>query len=68
MKKVLALVMVLALTIFAFAGCAGATKVTKCEICGEEKQCKQITYQGESGWFCVDTCAPFVEGMLKSVG
>ena len=68
MKKVLAIVMVLALTSFAYAGGAGATKGTKCEVCGEEKQCKQITYQGESGWFCVDTCAPFIEGMLKSVG
>ena len=62
MKKLLIIALVLILALSVFAGCG---KVTQCEGCGQTKNCKQVTYNGESAWLCTDTCAPIAEAAIK---
>lgn len=58
-------VLLLALTmIFSLAACGSKTKTTTCELCGKEAECKALTYEGETGWFCVDTCYDLASSAL----
>ncbi len=52
MKKKLARVLALTGVVMMFA--TGCGKVTECEMCGEEKKCKKVTYEGESAMLCSD--------------
>lgn len=61
MKK--RLVKVLALTSVVMMFATGCGKVTECEMCGEEKRCKEVTYEGESAMLCSD-CEDAVEAIM----
>ncbi len=62
MKKLIAIVCVVMIFATLLAGCA---KTTECEVCGETKKCKQLEYEGEKGWFCVDGCYEKLEAALE---
>ena len=63
MKRILALVIVLVLSMTLLAGCGKFT----CDNCGEEKSGEkhEAEYQGEEAVFC-DDCWEEVEGILKA--
>lgn len=56
-------VALLAVSVACFAACG---KVTKCDLCGQEARCKEVTILGEKGWACSDCKKGMDE--LKDVG
>lgn len=56
MKKIFAIASTVLVVASMLVACGPATKTTDCELCGKENvKCKELKYEGESGWFC-DNC------------
>lgn len=65
MKKIFALASAAVIVAAMLVGCT-ATKTTTCEMCGKENvKCKEIKYEGESGWFCEATCYDAMQELIK---
>ncbi len=62
MKKLLAILCVVMILATMFVGCS---KTTECAGCGETKKCKQLEYDGEKEWFCVDECYEVAEEFIE---
>lgn len=68
MKKRLVKVLALTGAIMMFA--TGCGKVMECEMCGEEKKCSKVTYEGESAYLCGDCEEAFeaIAGLAEALG
>lgn len=67
-RKALIVTSVATMMCLSLVGCA---KKTECELCGEEKKCKEyeaeLMGESNSGWFCND-CAETMEEQIKAFG
>lgn len=56
MKRILAVVALVAMFVMMFAACGGGGKVGTCDLCSTENvNVRDITVEGDTGWFC-DNC------------
>lgn len=66
MKKIFALLSAGLIVASMLVACGPATKTTTCEMCGKENvKCKEIKYEGETGWFCEATCYDAMQELIK---
>lgn len=52
MKKFKKALLVSSAVLVVALSAVGCKKTTDCEMCGEEKKCSKVKYEGEEAWLC----------------
>ena len=64
MKKTIALILAVVTLLAVCVFMVSCGKTGECDMCQQTAKLTEITYDGETGWYCSD-CAELVEGLIE---